>query len=259
MTKNQIEYLKLLESQRANRAQEALIDRRDRASAELGRAQLTETAKHNRATEQQSFAVLGETHRANLAQEAWHIQTLGEQQRSNLRNEQLKAEQQAEVVRANKRRELTDLGSLRLSLYGFSEQQKHNRATETETRRSNIAREQETARANRASEQIQQMKVLLGQDELAEVQRKNTLQNEQYYSGLQETYRSNLVKERETKRHNEEVERQTGVRDLNTIGETVTHNRRTEGIQETQTVVKGLGDIGKILTQFPRMFIPLMK
>lgn len=51
MTKNQIEYLKLRETQRSNAANERLTEIRDKNAKDLGFATLGETARHNLATE----------------------------------------------------------------------------------------------------------------------------------------------------------------------------------------------------------------
>lgn len=59
MTHNQIEYLKLKESQRANMASESLTQRRDEAAIEARVAELGETKRHNLAVEDQARLDLG--------------------------------------------------------------------------------------------------------------------------------------------------------------------------------------------------------
>lgn len=80
MTRNQIEYAKLKEDRRSNRAQEQLTSQRDTNTYTLGLATLDETkranrakeaenSKHNRNTEGLGWATLMETHRANVTDE----------------------------------------------------------------------------------------------------------------------------------------------------------------------------------------------
>lgn len=118
MTKNQIEYLKLLESQRANRAGEQ------------------ETARANLERERQGVIQLGETERSNRARE-------GETNRHNLETERISYLGQAETERANRVRESQKDIEL-------AEQSRANRAKE------DISRLQlsETQRANQASEEL---------------------------------------------------------------------------------------------------------
>lgn len=115
MTKNQIEYAKLRETQRANLASEELTRKRDTAARALGIDTLTESVRHNRAGEEQARLVLGETQRSNLAKE-------GETQRSNLAKE--------------------------------SETMRSNLAKEAETHRASVVKEEETERHNKAAEAI---------------------------------------------------------------------------------------------------------
>lgn len=65
MTKNQIEYQKLLEMQRANMASEALTRRRDEGTLALREAELSETGRHNKAYELETL-----THNRNTEVEA---------------------------------------------------------------------------------------------------------------------------------------------------------------------------------------------
>lgn len=66
MTRNQIDYLKLLETQRNNKAIERLTEARDQVNRDLGFATLGETTRHNYATEQHNRSVLDETIRHNV-------------------------------------------------------------------------------------------------------------------------------------------------------------------------------------------------
>lgn len=81
MTKNQIEYQKLLETKRANAAAEALTRRRDEGTLALREAEISETGRHNLAYELETSThnrnVEAETSRHNFQVEAQGWQDLG--------------------------------------------------------------------------------------------------------------------------------------------------------------------------------------
>lgn len=181
MTRNQIEYAKHLETQRANRAQEALTQQRDAQAHEVSLAQLGETTRHNRAGEAQQVAVLGEQSRHNLATEELSRAQLGELQTHNRATERNAALTLSEQQRANVARE--------------REQQRSNLAQEIELNRSNLAREAETQRSHMVSEQ--------------ETRNTNTANQVQQAARLAEDVRQHLAREgldrdrlSETTRHN---------------------------------------------------------
>lgn len=118
MTKNQIEYQKLQETMRANRANESITSTRDQATRRLGLDTLQETARHNQQVELQARDNLAETYRNNLAQ-------LQELQRSHLASEGIAREQTL-----------------------------NQRYLEAETQRHNVASEQEVARHNKIQEDL---------------------------------------------------------------------------------------------------------
>lgn len=200
MTKNQIEYQKLLESKRANRAQETetnranlmneeLIRSRDTATLDLRGRELQETQRSNQAREAENFrsnlAREGENKRHNVAQEMENSKhnraqeaigygnislgysNLAEARRSNQANERIRRNELFERQRSN----LANEAIGRRSLYNESirnrETERSNRAREDETNRSNLAREREANRSNLAKEK--QAKA-----ELAERKRRNT-------------------------------------------------------------------------------------
>lgn len=123
MTKNQIEYMKVLESQRANRATEALTASRDKTNRELGLGTLAETSRHNKATEQQQYAVLGESKRHNVATEALGQATLSEQQRHAIATE-------TEQHRANVAKEGLTAQQINLGQSQLAETKRHNKVGE---------------------------------------------------------------------------------------------------------------------------------
>lgn len=117
MTKNQIEFNKLRETQRANRASEDLTRKRDIASRDLGLSQLQEAARHNMQVELNARDNLAEQFRHNTAQ-------LEEQHRNNLAREgilRLQADtgvqQQQEAARHNAAIESLQGESLALNQY----------------------------------------------------------------------------------------------------------------------------------------------
>lgn len=207
MTRNQIEYLKYKESQRANMRQEELTASRDATARELGFGNLSETVRHNQQTERHNVAVLGEQQRHNYAQEYHNSQVLGEQIRSNRANEELQSRRDAEVARANRAREsettrhnaeLESQGRINLSLQEQSVQEtkRSNLSREYETSRANRARESETERANRAAESNRAQILQLNYAQLAELSRHNKATESLGYSQLAEQSRSNKSNER---------------------------------------------------------------
>lgn len=171
MTKNQIEYLKLRESQRANLAQEDLTRARDQRSYLIGLGTLAESQRHNIASEQQAKASLDETSRHNIAGEQLSGKTLEESIRHNkageaeLRRHNIVGEQYNERALREQSRHNVAQESIGRSQVGASyanitlgysqldETQRSNLAREGETNRSNVAREDETNRSNVAREE----------------------------------------------------------------------------------------------------------
>lgn len=224
MTKNQIEYNKLLETSRNNRVIEDLTRRRDIAAAEVARGTLTEQTRHNVASEAQAVAVLGETKRSNITREQLQAKLQDETKRHNTMSETISLMGAQETQRSHLAQE--------------AEVHRSNTAREAETYRSNLAREVETHRSNTSQEAIARQRnaisgqqVQLGYSQLsesirhsrqleqlesernAEVARSNQakeLENTLRRVGEQrEAYRSHLAQETETQRHNQVVELQT--------------------------------------------------
>lgn len=179
MTKNQIEYQKLqldreyknrsleiesgklAETSRANRAQEALTERRDSGTLGLRAQELAETGRHNQVVEL-------ETERSHKADET-------ERNRHNLATESTeRTKASAAVSQAAAAHAQVQLGYASLA-----ETSRHNQVLEVETNRHNTATEtiqkadtgvkflnqQETARHNQAMEKLQEF-----QNDLAEKQ-----------------------------------------------------------------------------------------
>lgn len=127
MTKNQIEYNKVLETRRSNYAQEDLTRRRDQAARDAKLIELGEASRHNQALEGLQGRSLDETSRHNRESERNQREVVSESRRHNLASE-------------------------RVNLMGVQESTRHNRAAERETNRSNLAHEEETKRSNQARE-----------------------------------------------------------------------------------------------------------
>lgn len=151
MTKNQIEYLKLLETERSNKATEDINRSKVASDREIGLGQLAESKRHNLAGEQQQIAILGETQRHNVIGEQLQAQSISEVMRSNRAQESLQLKSQLENERSNRAREAE---TERTNRAREVETERSNRANEKEYNRSNLAREEETHRTNVANELI---------------------------------------------------------------------------------------------------------
>lgn len=181
MTKNQIEYQKLLETQRANRAQESITQQRDARTLDLRTSELGETRRHNVAGEQAKFVELGETHRTNVAKET-------------------------ETERANRTRETE---THRTNLAQEAERERSARAHEQETMRHNVETERQGAiglnlRSGELQESIRSHKATEGLRgaELTESTRSHMATEAIRTSELSEQERTNRAREAETQRHN---------------------------------------------------------
>lgn len=193
MTRNQIEFLKHLETKRSNQAVEIETSRANREKERQGQLSLDETSRHNLASEQHNANVLLEQTRHNQVTEA-------EASRHNYATELLTSTQLQETARANRARE-------ELTAAANAETQRANLARESETSRANRALEQwrsdsldETYRHNRAAEKLQRQG-------LDETKRANLAREDISYSQLEETHRSNTASERLRERQQSESER----------------------------------------------------
>lgn len=150
MTKNQIEYAKLLETRRSNVVNESLTAQRNAltqsANDETKRANVAKeglTAKQIAEAERSARAKEAETSRHNIVTEGiqqqdafTRLQQAREQARANLASESLRREAQSETARSNLVNEA--LGARR----------------QVEVERSNLATESETKRHNEATELV---------------------------------------------------------------------------------------------------------
>lgn len=110
----------------------------------LNYLQLLETKRANLANEQQKRNELAESSRHNVITE-------GETNRTNLANEAIKQGNLDELIRSNQERERE---TRRSNLAKEAETYRSNRAKEFENNRSNVAREWETHRSNLRNEEI---------------------------------------------------------------------------------------------------------
>lgn len=180
MTRNQVEYAKLLESKRAAQASEALTASRDANAHYIASITAAETERAHRAQEAYNVQYLGEVVRSNQAREGLQLQAQQETQRSNLARE-------AEAHRAN--------------IAAEAERHRANVASELELNRAHLASEAELYRSHTQSEyltqrqqdiqkQYYQQQIGLGYSQLSEQQRANKARE-------QETHRANLTHERQ--------------------------------------------------------------
>lgn len=206
MTRNQLTFLELQETKRANQAREVETHRANVASERL-------TSLRDTGTLALRDRELAESVRSHYAQEGLQSRTIAETERSNKARE-------AENYRANV-------------------------AREAETYRSNVAREQENRRHNVASEGIGYMQASAAQTQAAAAMgnvymRGAELASLDQYRGYDiglraaaqsEAERSNLARERENAAHNRAMEkvarREATVKEGN-LKESVRHNKKTE-------------------------------
>lgn len=145
MTRNQIEYNKLLEQQRANRAQEEIRRSRDAADIQLGHAQLEEVGRHNVATEQLQLSSLDETSTHNRETERISLLGQQEQQRHNIATESLTGRSLSEQQRSNQAREQQARAELEFS------QRRQSQEVALEQQRQQISLLQEVTRRRLAT------------------------------------------------------------------------------------------------------------
>lgn len=194
LTKNQIEYLKHKEQQRANVANEELTRRRDATTRELGFANLTEVSRHNLAYEENARFVAQEQRRHNFESEA--ISRLGlDLQRKDL---DLKGRSLDETIRHNVASEQVSLGQLELNRQTLLEQARHNVANEK------YNQDQLTHSRNVLGEQIRhnQASEILTSGQMYETSRHNLAVEDVSRYRAEEERRANLAREGETRRHN---------------------------------------------------------
>lgn len=101
MTRNQLEYNKLRETQRANRESERLTDLRDRAAREVARGSLIESTRHNKATESLDSQKVGESQRHNKASEGIEKFRVGVESARQVADKLLALQKNAETKRHN--------------------------------------------------------------------------------------------------------------------------------------------------------------
>lgn len=227
MTKNQIEYLKALETERSNRANEAQTALRDSQNYEvakdqlvLGRQQLKETHRSNLAKESETYrsnvAKERETHRSNYAQELLGYSQQRETNRSNLARERETQRSNLAQEQLKRQANLTAQysASIQASKVVLDAMLRQRELAENE--RANLARESENVRSHREQENIDWARVNIYGGELAVKQGQLA----------QQQYSNYLAAQRldEDIRHNRETERETFARDMQTYWTNVQRN-----------------------------------
>lgn len=141
MTKNQIEYNKLLETQRHNQRDENIRQSGNELTYQLGRSQLAETSRSNRAKEGLTGAANLETARHNAEQERLNQLLYGETQRSNRANEAIRQSTLVEQNRSNLANEAIRNAANATQAYSAQTQRYLGERSQDEQERSNVARE----------------------------------------------------------------------------------------------------------------------
>lgn len=188
MTRNQIDYAKLLETRRANQRQEELTGRRD-----------AETQRHNRESEAQQYVMLGETERHNRAGEVHAQASLQESKRHSLAIEgETVRHNQASEIEARRQRETTErLRERELGIRSseLQESKRSHMAVEQlrgseleETHRHNVVGEVRQAAVDTFNQIAKQQEIALGRDQLAQKIAHETAMDA-------ETVRHNIVSE----------------------------------------------------------------
>lgn len=134
MTKNQIEYVKVLETKRSNLENERLTGARDTAAREAKLVELAESRRHNQATEALTSQDLS-IRKGSLDESIRHNQIMEGTERDKL----------SETSRHNREQE-------RATIIDLGEKSRHNQVTETESARHNQATEGEIKRHNLVGE-----------------------------------------------------------------------------------------------------------
>lgn len=259
MTKNQIEYLKLRETQRANLSQEELTRKRDENAHALGLGNLAELGRHNLETERQAVANLSEVNRHNVETERQAVAVLGEQQRHNRALEQVEYGKLSETMRANREREQFNLKQLSettranlarelLTSQQLAETYRSNVARETETHRTNVAGEQERKRSNLAQEQQKRDELEQKYVSLETDARIRQSQISLGYAQLGEDRRSNLAREAETRRSN--IAREVETSRSNRAQEIMRNKERMEQVRANRASEKIRSEANTISRQY---------
>lgn len=244
MTKNQIEYGKLLEQRRTNLSNEDLTRRRDTLQAQARFVELREQGRHNLASEQIQSGSLDESIRHNRATESVQTGQLEEARRHNLAQENVQTGQLSELRRHNQATEQAQLVDLGIKRDSQQESVRHNQQVESisrydaDTRRAQlgIARAQVAVAQRQADASI--MNAETNRMQQLEAARHNVIQEQVSLQDAatrqtQVIGQLNLGRDRlsEDKRHAQVVELETGRHNVTTETETQRHNTASEFIE----------------------------
>lgn len=246
MTRNQIDYQKLVEGQRSNLAQEELTRMRDLRNYRIAQETLAENTRHNRVYEDIQASSLDESIRHNRAVEVRELAALTETSQHNRASESIEFSNAAERQRAN------------LALE--NETRYAHRVGESETRRfhdQSLALSQrqldELREYHSGSLGVQSRNIDLGYADLSERQRAN-LASEQIRSSVnEEAVRHNITLESLQQQDVYTRERsQANQRrhDIAVESETKRANQVREAQGWTDTIVSGANTIVKAIPLF---------
>lgn len=274
MTKNQIEYNKLLEDQRYHRTQTDIAKQQaindfiiKTVGNQLTKRSIDESARHNLEQERISNISMNEIIRHNIATEYMNRLTQDRNYSIELSKIELGNRQAAETERANQTRERYNTQQLKtstqLSYKQLEESRRSNLANESikkaankeskranqarekethrtniaqekETKRSNVARERETLRSNKANESYRDRA-------LKETQRSNKAQENLGFQRNVETSRANRANEalqaqnlRQTQQYNYDYLNQQKNANLNSY--TLGMNQYNETVRHNKVV-----------------------
>lgn len=196
MTRNQLEYARLLETRRSNMANEVLGGQQ----VQISQGNLAEVIRHNQAGESQQGRSLDEAIRHNVQTENLNSRSIQEGERSNRAREY--------------------------------ETQRSNIAREHETLRSNVERENETARHNFVTEGQTNVSLSLSDQAQRELERSHRATETTNLLKVSEDARSNLARESETYRSNVAREREASRSNIANEQERLRSNLRSEELQK---------------------------
>lgn len=265
MTKNQIEYAKLLETKRYNDSMVELSRMRNENEINLGYAQLREQSRHNLVGESLDTRKTSESIRHNKSLEEIQNASLFESKRHSLELEKLQGlsvseaarhnlQSESETMRSNVRRESLAAQQLSWDMNQFNQQMTYNYANLSENiRYHNVSADLEKQSIAQRSQAVQ-MQVGLGYSQLSEASRHNMAQESISTRATDETVRSNLSRERETREHNAQME----LLETQRVQETIRHNKEVEqqdsGVKLGRTLESGTRIVESIAGLAPTFF-----
>lgn len=239
MTKNQIDYMRLKETERNNQAVEAEVQRHNKKSEELSEWATAISWQIHVNEMQLERARLAETQRSNIARETqtaiYNAQTIAETQRANLARE-------AEIMRSNLANERETL--------------RKNLANEELTRQSiavDISRVQAQREATQAQIYATNMNYAIRSLEMSETKRHNVANEVEQRTHNRETELQQYIQlninqqNADTASRNADTQSRLASNTIRATGETVRHNLETEEIQRKGLAIDLISGLARSL------------